>query len=753
MQFSNNHYNIQTCKKQQMCKNGKGVKNVMKKRNQKQKLKEGSCTERISRFIVHEGRKIEKLFLVLTMVSVFFVLGVGTNYDMSKYLPSDAPSKQGIDLMEREFDYPGSAKLMLEDVSLYEAKQYKDKIAAVEGVDSVSWADDAGQIYVGADFVEAQDLEDYYKDRCALMSISFEYGDSDVETYAALEEIKEIAGDKGYLSGPAVDNESMGAVLNSEMPRIMCYAVIVILLILTLTTTSWLEPFLFMFVMAVGIILNMGSNIIFGEISFMTFSIGAILQLAVSMDYSIFLLHKFMDEREKGLAEREAMVNALQKAIPSIFSSAMTTFVGFLSLALMKFGIGKDMGYVLAKSILMSFFTVVALMPSIILRMNKWIAKTRHRSFIPRLDRVAKVLFKTRFVVVAVIAVAIIPAVVAQGMNSFKYGTAAVSGGEGSKTYEDAKRIESVFGESNAVIVIIPNTSTVTEKRLADELDDLPYTKSVVSLAYMLPAGVSEDFLPKGLTSQLHSSRYARIIVDTACETESDYAFQCVEEIRTIVEKYYPEDTYIVGETPVTQDMKDSITADYNKVNMVSLIGVALVIMGSFMSPIMTLVAILPIEIGININMAVPYLEGNTLAFLGYLMVSSMQLGATVDYSILLTGNYMELREQGITKKEAAVGTIEKSMVSIMTSGVILTAIGYGLNYMMSIAAIRDLGKLLGRGAVFSMVMVLCLLPFLLTVFDGWIMKDRERFHRMFAKKTEQILAIEEKKENEQITE
>jgi len=730
--------------------NNREVKNVIKRHKQKQQTAKESRTERISRFIVYEGRKIEKVFWVLTIISIFLVLGVGVNYDMSKYLPSDSPAKQGIDLMEREFEYPGSAKLMLEDVSLYEAKRYKDRIAAVDGVDSVSWADDAGQIYVGADFVEAQDLEDYYKDRHALMNISFVNGDSDTKTYAALREIKEIAGDKGYFSGPAVDNESMGSVLNAEMPVIMGFAVAIILLILTLTTNSWLEPFLFMFVMGIGIILNMGSNIIFGEISFMTFSIGAILQLAVSMDYSIFLLHKFMEERNEGLEEKQAMMIALQKAFSPIFSSAMTTFVGFLALALMQFGIGKDMGFVLAKSILMSMFTVMLLMPSIILRMHKWIEKTTHRSFIPRLDGVAKVLFKSRFVILAVVLIVIIPSVVGQGMNSFKYGTAGISGGEGSKTYEDAQKIKSVFGESNTLLVIVPNTSTVMEKRLADELDALPYTKSVVSLASMLPAGVSESFLPNGITSQLHSPNYARIIVDVESETESDYAFQCVEEIKAIVEKYYLEDTYFVGETPVTQDMKASITADYDKVNMVSLIGVALVIMGSFLSPAMTLVAILPIEIGINLNMVTPYLQGNTLAFLGYLMVSSIQLGATVDYAILLTGNYMELREQGIPKKEAAVKTIEKSMVSIMTSGVILTTIGFVISGLMSIAAISDMAQLIGSGAVFSMVMVLGLLPYLLTIFDQWIMKDRERFHKIFLKRKDKN--IKEIQENEQST-
>ena len=689
------------------------------------KDKSAPLVEKLIHMIVLKHKTIGKVFVFLVVLSILCFLVVGVNYDLSKYLPSDSPSKQGIDLMKEEFEYPGSGQVMIEDVTLYEAKAYKEKIEAIPGVDSVTWADDVGHIYVGESFLEAEDIDDYYKDGYALMSITFVYGDSDTATYEAINEIKELLGEKGYLTGPAIENEGLSSTLNGEVSRLMVFVVIMIFLILTITTNSWIEPILFMFTMFIGIILNLGSNIIFGEISFLSFSIGAILQMAVSMDYSIFLFHSFTAEMNSGLEAEEAICNALREAVSSIVSSGMTTFIGFLVLALMQFTIGKDMGFVLAKGIICSMLTVLVLMPSLILRMNKYIVKTRHRPFIPSLEKPAKKVFQARYIIAVVIGIIIIPCYFAQNMNHFMYGT-AVASGEGTRSYEDTEKIKKIFGEKNAVIIMMPNTSAVTEKRLADKLDDLPYTDGVTSLSEMLPAGVSESFLPESITSQLHTDKYARIIVNVISDSESTYAFQCVDEIKAMVQSYYPKDTYFVGTTPVTQDMKNSILADYNKVNGISILGVALVILFTFFSPAMTIVVIVPIEFAIFINMAVPYIKGSELAFLGFLMVSSMQLGATVDYSILLTNNYIDIREREADKKTAAERAILKSMLSIMTSGIILTVVGYGVKFMTSVSAIADMGLLLGRGAILSMVLVLGLLPLLLNIFDGLIMKDRE---------------------------
>lgn len=693
--------------------------------------KEKTLTDRIIETVVYRRTRIEKFFILLIVFSLFCLPMVEINYDLTEYLPVSTETKQGIDLMEREFGYPGTARVLIRDVSVYEAKIYKNRIEQVDGVDTVSWADTAGEIYVSNDFLEAQDLDDYYKDGYAVMDIQFVEGDSSLRTDAAIEKIRALVGDRGAYSGPALDSKMLKENLANEIGRVLVFSIVMILLILATTTTSWFEPLLFMLTMGVAILINMGSNIIFGRISFLSYCVAAVLQLAVAMDYSIFLLHTFTAEKARGLGTEEAMENALHLAVGSIVSSAITTVVGFVALALMQFTIGRDIGFVLAKGILCSLVTVLFLMPALIIRWHRFVERSQHRPLIPPLDGFAKGLFKVRHFFAVFCIILIVPAFVAQNMNHFVFGGAAVGAGEGTQLHADKAETDALFGEKNLVLAILPNSSSVTEKRLADELEDLPFVKSVTSLSSVLPDGIPESFLPSGLTTQLHTGQYARMLIFLSTPVETDFTFECLDTVRETVRRYYPQDTYIIGSTPAAQDIKSTITGDYTEVNLISMLGVALVILCSFRSITMTIVVMVPIEVAILFNMALPYVYGNNLIFLGYLMVSSMQLGATVDYSILLTNNYMNCRAAVSDKKAAAIRAISQSALSIMTSGIILTVCGYGLYYLTSITAAADLGRLIGRGAVFSMILVLTLLPMLLTIFDKAIFRDRAFFERL----------------------
>lgn len=681
----------------------------------------------IIHIVVTKRRQIEKFFMAGVVFCAALSLFVGTNYDLTEYLPDWAPVEQGIQVMEEHFGYPGSARLMIDDVSVYQAKRYKDQVESLDGVDSVTWLDDTVSVYESEAFLNSHDIEDYYKDGHAVMDILFEEGDSDPKTYAAVDEIREIFGDKGHLSGPAIQNKTVEESLEREMPKILAFGVLAIMAILAFTTTSWIEPVLFMTTMGIAIVFNMGSNIIFGKISFLSASVSAVLQLAVAMDYSIFLLHTFTREQEEGNDIETAMTNALHEAFPSIMASGVTTIIGFLALALMKFTIGMDMGFVMAKGIIWSIITVLFLMPALIIRFNGLIEKTRHRSFVPPLDGFVKVLFKLRYLVAAAAIIVLIPCYVAQGMNDFRYGNAAIGSGEGSRSYEDEQLTNQMFGESNMLIVIVPDTSTVKEGKLADQLEELSYVKSVTSMAGTLPPGIPESFLPKSLTSQLHEGGYARLIVIVKSDSESETAFQCTDEIKEITGSYYPEESYFVGTTPATQDMKDIISSDYNLVNGISILGVALVILFSFSSVTSVVAVMIPIELAIFINMALPYLYGQELVFLGYLMVSSMQLGATVDYSILMSNTYLSIREKEPDKKKAAEAAVNQCVLSILTSGSVLTVAGYGVYHISSVKAIATMGQLIGRGGFFGMILVLTLLPWLLNTFDSRIMADRKR--------------------------
>ena len=388
----------------------------------------------------------------------------------------------------------------------------------------------------------------------------------------------------------------------------------------------------------------------------------------------------------------------------------------------MKFNIGFDMGLVLAKGIVFSLLSVVFFMPAMILKFTKLNDRTKHRSFFPDFTKLGKGVFKIRYAVLIGVLLITPPAYVAQGMNHFLYGNSAVGGAKGTQVYEDDQEITARFGRSNMLLLIYPNNDMVAERRLSDELEDLPYVKSVTSMANTLPEGVPEEFLPESATSLLHKNDTARMLIYIRTKGESDIAFQCTDQIRDIMKKYYPEESYVVGETPSTQDIKVTITEDNTRVNVLSLLGVFMVVMFSFHSVLIPLVVMIPIEVAIFLNMAIPYIQGVDMVYMGYIIVSSIQLGATVDYSILLTNNYIAKRKL-LPKKEACIEAVTRSCSSIFTSGTIITLAGYIVHFISTTAAIGDLGHLIGRGGLLSVMLVLTLLPALLVLCDRLIIE------------------------------
>ena len=683
--------------------------------------------KKMAHFIVQRGRIIEKFFIAMTILCAVCYPFVGVNYDLSKYLPDFAPTKQALDVMEQEFGYPGMARIMVKDVTLPEARTIRQRISRVDGVDLVVGPDLAANVYSTDAFIKNSLTDRFYKDGNAVYQIIFEDGDSDASTHKAINEIYGIVGrDRGCFAGSAVSSKERQESITREIAMAIGMAVVIIWLILTLTTTSWFGPFLFILVMAVAIVLNMGSNIMFGRISFFTFSTAAILQLAVSMDYSIFLLHTYTAIKQSGVDSRPAMEAAIEKSCSSILASGATTIVGFLVIALMKFTIGRDVGFVLTKGIVCSLVTVLFLMPTLILRFDKKIEKTAHRSFLPPLDGLGKLMYRIRIPVLAAAAFCAVPCYFGQSMNYFYYGDDALGSGPGTRVYEDSRAIEDVFGKSNVIIAMVPNGNVIKERRLTEELEDQEFIDYALSMAGTLPQGIPESFLPETVTKQLRTGSYARILISMETREESSYSFQCSEKLTEIVKKYYPEDSYVIGMTPTTMDIRDILTDDYNRVSIISLAGVALVVMLTFHSVMVPILVIIPIEVAIYLNMTIPYIIGDSMVYIGYIIVSCLQLGATIDYSILMTNNYMEFRET-MGSREAAVTAIAKSAISILTSGGILTVVGYLLYFTSSIQAISQVGRLVGRGALLSMLLVLSLLPALLAAFDKPIRRQQQR--------------------------
>ncbi|WP_313186503.1 efflux RND transporter permease subunit [Lacrimispora sp.] len=699
--------------------------------------KDKSLFDRIVHIIVFKGKEIEIFFFLTAIICAICFPFVKVNYDLSKYLPQFAQTKQALDVMEDEFGYPGMARIMVEDVSLPEAQKIRQQISDLEGVDLVIGPDMTTNVYMGASFVDqgitdmmsvdAFSMEDYYHDGYAQIDVIFENGDDSQVTRKAVDGIYEIIGkDRGYFAGSAVSSKEREESITREITMAIGMALVIIWVILTLTTTSWMEPFLFIFVMIVAIVMNMGSNLMFGTISFFTFSTAAILQLAVSMDYSIFLLHTFTAIKNTGIEIHEAMELAVKESCSSILASGATTIVGFLVIAFMRFTIGKDVGFVLTKGILCSLATVLFLMPTLILHFNDKIEKTAHKPFIPSFDRFAVLMNQIRKPVFIIAIFLAVPCYFGQNMNVFYYGDDAIGAGPGTRVYEDTRAINEEFGKSNMIIGIVPNGSVVTERQLTEALEDLDFVNYAMSMAGTIPKGIPESFLPEKVTEQLRSEKYARLLISLNTVQESPYAFECSQKLEQLIREYYPEDAYVIGMTPTTIDIRDILTDDYNKVSLLSLAGVALVVFATFRSVLVPILVIIPIEVAIYLNMTLPYVLGDYMVYIGYIIVSCLQLGATIDYSILMTNNYLGFRKT-MNNTDSAEAAISKSTLSILTSGGILTVVGYLLYFTSSIQAISQVGRLVGRGALLSMVLVLSLLPALLSTFDKQIQNQQFR--------------------------
>jgi len=676
-------------------------------------------------FIVDHNKGIRRVFLILLFISLLFTPFVNINYDLTKYLPANAPSKAAINKMEEIFGYPGTARLMLKDVTIYEANAMKQQLEKIEGVDRILWLDTTENVYESNSFMKDDDVSDYYKDNKAVMDVTFVKGDSSKLTHKAIDKIEEIMGDKGYLVGSAPQNKFTEEEVSSQMNLILAIGVIFVFLVLLVTTSSWFEPVLFLSVIGTAIFINRGTNIFLNSISFITNNVSAVLQLAVSMDYSIFLLNAYKVEQKKETDKTVALKNALRTSIKTISASSLTTFVGFIVFVIMKFSMGFDLGIVLAKGIVCSIFSIVFFMPSLILSWMPIIEKTRHKEFLPEFDKTSKFVNKVSkgFFIFAMII--LIPSYVAQGMTNFMYGNDAVGAGEGTLLYEHSEEINKVFGRSNLNVILVPANNNVTERALAEKLKSLDYVKSVTSLADTLPEGIPERIIPSDTASLLHKAGYARILVFTKTKGESKLAYKAANEIKQTVNEYYPNENYITGNTYATMDMENILKDDYNKVNNLSLLGVFLVVAFSFKSVLLAVLAMIPIEMAIFVNMSFSYIYGTKLAFIGYIVVSSIQLGATVDYAILSISNYRELRKR-LNKKESAIKMTKFSMHSILTSGTILVICGYVVSFISKLPAIGQLGHLIGRGAIVSMTFVIFLLPALLILFDGLLVWENK---------------------------
>lgn len=667
--------------------------------------------------IIKHKKPIVVSFILVTLIGVIAQFGVSVNYNMVDYLPEDAPSTTALELMEQEFD--GSVpntRVMVSDVTIQEALDYKDKLDSIAGVSDVTWLDDAIDIKTPIEMADKDTVESYYKDNNALFTFSVASG----EEVKATDAIYELIGEDGAISGEALNTATQQKMAVTETMYAAALLVPIIVLILILSTTSWIEPVFFLTAIGVSVLINLGTNIFLGEVSFVTQSVAPILQLAVSLDYAIFLLHSFSDYRQKVEDPKEAMRLAMKRSFPAIIASASTTFFGFIALSFMEFEIGSDLGLNLVKGIVLSFISVMVFLPALTLMFYKWIDKTQHKPLLPAFKNIGKRVVKVKIPSLLIVFILIVPAFLAQGQTNFIYGIGEQP--ESTRAGSDIVKIEDVFGKSTQMVLLVPKGDLGKEENLVQELEGLKPVKSVLSYVNTVGAAIPPEYLEESITEPFYSDNYSRIILQTNTEAEGDTAFAFIEEVQTIAEDYYGDEFYTLGEAVTLYDIKNVVQKDNSIVNVLTVVTIAFVLLITFKSITFPLVLLLTIQSAVWINLSVPYFTNSSLVFVGYLIVSTVQLAATVDYAILLTEAYKENRKEMPALKAIKV-TLDEKIFSIAISASILSSVGFILWITSSNPIVSSIGLLLGRGALLAFIMVVFLLPAMLVVFDKVIEK------------------------------
>ncbi|MCI9637404.1 MAG: MMPL family transporter [Hungatella sp.] len=749
---------------------------------------------KLAAFIVNKRKAFIVLFVLACIYSVISIPKVGVVDDLTEYLPESTETRQGLDIMNREFTTFGSAKILVSNITYEKALSLAGELEEIRGISSVSFYDEEDEDY------DSGDRADYYKDASALFALTFEQEEDTELSQEAMAKAREtLEGYSSYIY-TTVDKDD-AASLKADMRVIVVIVVLIILVVLLFTSKTYMEIVIFLAVFGVAALLNMGTNYWFGEISFVTNAVGAVLQLALAIDYAIILFHRFMEEHEDK-DTIEAITVALSKAIPEISSSSLTTVSGMVALMFMRFGIGMDLGRVLTKAIIISLLTVFLLMPALIVMFSSAIDRTAHQNFVPSINFWGKIVVKLRYIGVPVFLAIVAAASVYAGKCPYIYDINSIESSKKNEFMASKERIEETFQVTNTMAIVVPRGDYEKEGKILKRLEAIDEVDTALGLAnvevsddgkYILvdrlsPRDFSQvsgvdldvvrvlyrfyaidkeqysafmknlddykvsiidmvDFIyeqkEKGglefddelseeidqlydamcdAREQLEGEEYDRLVFNLKGPVEGAETFRIVDRIRDIALEYYDE-VYVVGDATSNYDLSSSFERDNVIISVLTALFVGIILLFTFQSAGLPLLLVLTIQGSIWINFSVPYLSQSTMYFLSYLVVSSIQMGATIDYAIVITSRYLDLRKTMENRKAAVTEALDQAFPTIITSGTILTSAGFVIGYLTNNAVIASLGKVLGRGTLISIILVMTVLPQLLLLGDKLIDK------------------------------
>lgn len=677
--------------------------------------------ERLFRGVLRHRRVVIGVFVALTVICACLIPQVKIDANMSDYLPPTAKSSQDLDAMKRIYGNDiANARVYVTGISLPDAKALDRRLKGEKDVISVTWLGDEVDVDQPLETQDADTIADWYDGKGYLFQAVLKSGvkQSQIDHIRAIAKAMPGAR-KVAIDGSAADDAANMATINTDMGKIMTIAVIVVLVVVALNTTSYLHPIVMLLTIGVAIVLNMGTNVFRGTISSITQLVASVLQLAVSMDYSIVLLTNFGRAQQKTDDQFEAMVAAMTKSFPVILSSAAVTFFGFLSLGAMQFLIGADMGIALAKGIVCSFFSITLLMPCILYNMRGLVEKTMHRPFFRGFHRMAKVCHAGAVPALVIAAVLAVPALLASQSVSFTYGSAA-NMSPTSQVKTDGDVIDKAFGKSQTWAIMVPAEHWGDENALVDDLQKLPTTKSVLSYSTIASSALPRQLADKSQIKQLFSGGYSRIVLTSRIPDESRQAFDLVKRVRGLCRARYGNRYRLVGNAVSYADIKAVTSVDSTTVKLASILAIGAVLLVMFRSVSIPVILIMAIEVSIWMNEAVPYLMGQTINFVAFLVIDAVQLGAAVDYAIIFTEEYLARRRR-MPKADASIQSIEKTAQPIMTSSSILILACLGIYLSVSSPMIQQVGMLIARGALISVILIFFVLPLLFTLLDGFV--------------------------------
>ncbi len=759
-----------------------------------EKKTSGNFMLKLAAFIVNKRKAFIALFALACIYSAISIPKVEVVDDLTKYLPETTETRQGLDIMEQEFTTFGSAKILVSNITYEKALALAEEMEEIPGISAVSFYDEDKE----AD--KNKDRADYYQDAAALYTLTFEEEEDTELSQTAMAKVRETLDGYSSYVYTTVDKDD-AASLKADMRVIVVIVVLIILVVLLFTSKTYMEIVIFLMVFGVAALLNMGTNYWFGQISFVTNAVGAVLQLALAIDYAIILFHRFMEEHEDK-DTIEAVTVALSKAIPEISSSSLTTVSGMVALMFMQFGIGMDLGSVLTKAIILSLLTVFLLMPALIVMFARAIDNTGHRNFVPSIRFWGRIVVNLRYVGIPLFLVIVAAAGIFSGRCPYIYDVNSIESSKKNEFLASKERIEETFEVTNTMAIVVPRGDYEKEGRILKRLEAMDEVESALGLAnvevtddgkYILvdklgPRDFSEvsevdldlvrvlyqfyafdkeqysafmknlddyqvsiidmiDFIyeqkEKGglefdeelseeiddlhkavcdARKQLEGEKYDRLVFQLKGAVEGAETFQAVERIRNAALEYYDE-VYVVGDATSNCDLSTSFERDNVIIGVLTALFVGIILLFTFQSAGLPFLLVLTIQGSIWINFSMPYLTGSTMYFLSYLVVSSIQMGATIDYAIVITSRYLDLRKTMADRRQTVTEALNQSFPTIITSGTILTGAGFVIGYLTNNAVIASLGKVLGRGTLISIILVMTVLPQLLLIGDKLIDK------------------------------